>query len=117
MPRARQTCFRSGCPQVAIKAGACKEHAPKPVDHRQPWSNRSKRNQARGAGWTQRRLHVLHRDRRRCYRCGSPQATEVDHIVPVARGGSDDLVNLAAICRSCHRTKTAEESRQGRYGG
>lgn len=37
-------------------------------------------------------------------------AGQVDHIRPKANGGSDDEVNLEAICADCHRKKTAEES-------
>ncbi|WP_425585929.1 HNH endonuclease [Streptomyces thioluteus] len=109
MPRARQTCFRSGCPRPAVKAGACLEHAPKRVDPRKPWSNTSRRNQARSAGWNSLRLRILRRDSYTCYRCGSSSASEVDHIVPVAFGGTDDPQNLSAICRTCHREKTNTE--------
>lgn len=38
--------------------------------------------------------------------CGQP-ATEVDHIVPVARGGTDALSNLRPICGPCNRRKGA----------
>jgi hypothetical protein len=30
---------------------------------------------------------------------------EVEHIIPVCRGGSDDLQNLALACRSCNLRK------------
>lgn len=36
-------------------------------------------------------------------------ATSVDHIVPVFRGGTDDLANLRAACDNCHREKTGRE--------
>ena len=36
-----------------------------------------------------------------CYRCGQP-AESVDHIVPVALGGTDDLDNLRPACVSCN---------------
>ena len=39
-------------------------------------------------------------------------ASEVDHIVSKAMGGTDDMENLQAICGgpgSCHELKTAEE--------
>lgn len=43
--------------------------------------------------------------------CGSPgcgrAATDVDHIVPRASGGSDDDDNLQALCHECHSRKTA----------
>lgn len=37
---------------------------------------------------------------------------EVEHIVPVSRGGSNDTANLTVACRRCNRrkgTKTATE--------
>jgi 5-methylcytosine-specific restriction endonuclease McrA len=34
----------------------------------------------------------------------------VDHVTPKAKGGTDDMGNLAAICRDCHATKTAMEA-------
>lgn len=34
---------------------------------------------------------------------------EVDHVVPVAEGGSDDLENLSTLCLRCHAEKTAAQ--------
>ncbi len=42
-----------------------------------------------------------------------PQArpsTEVDHILPLAQGGTHDRSNLQGLCHSCHSSKTALES-------
>ena len=39
-------------------------------------------------------------------------ATEVDHIVPVFEGGTDDVANLRAVCSSCHKQKTQEEAQR-----
>jgi hypothetical protein len=48
-----------------------------------------------------------------CGICGNPGATEVDHIVPLARGGADELSNLRPVHRDCHRRKSEAERRQG----
>lgn len=40
-------------------------------------------------------------------------ATEVDHIVPHAEGGTDEDSNLEAICGPHHKAKTAEEAKRG----
>lgn len=44
-------------------------------------------------------------------------ATEVDHIVAVADGGSDDPFNLQATCTEDHRHITAVHARATQTGG
>jgi len=51
--------------------------------------------------WRQVRAEILYRDAHRCGLCGH-SAEEVDHITPLAYGGTDDPANLRALCRSCH---------------
>jgi hypothetical protein len=41
-----------------------------------------------------------------CAYCGCPTPTEVDHIVPVVQGGTNDPVNLAPACFRCNREKS-----------
>lgn len=41
--------------------------------------------------------------------CGAP-ATEVDHIVPLRRGGTDLRSNLVGLCKPCHSRKTIGEA-------
>lgn len=56
------------------------------------------------------RVQILARDRYRCKMCGRTKdevSLEVDHIVPVADGGTDELNNLATLCRDCNRGKAA----------
>jgi 5-methylcytosine-specific restriction protein A len=66
-----------------------------------------------GRPWRRLRDLVLVRDGYRCCECGTIKVAgmEVDHVVPVSRGGTDDLDNLRAMCAPCHRHKTARESR------
>ena len=60
------------------------------------------------------RARVLARDRQECQWCGLA-ATDVDHIRPKRLGGSDDMDNLRALCRECHKAVTATDhsARQG----
>ena len=54
------------------------------------------------------RYEVLKRDKFTCQYCGrmAPDVIlEVDHINPVAEGGTDDLFNLITSCRDCNRGK------------
>lgn len=44
-----------------------------------------------------------------CARCGGGGPLEVDHIVPLAIGGSSEPENLQALCADCHAAKSAAE--------
>jgi HNH endonuclease len=51
----------------------------------------------------------------RCEYCHAPEAVfnlplEVEHIVPVARGGEDIITNWALACRACNLYKAAHVS-------
>ena len=56
--------------------------------------------------------YVFERDGRRCRRCDSTDGGpahgarysgwQVDHIVPVRNGGTDDPENLRLLCHDCH---------------
>ncbi|HVK60788.1 MAG TPA: HNH endonuclease, partial [Bdellovibrionales bacterium] len=53
--------------------------------------------------------HALYmRDQGKCQKCGSGRATEIDHIVPFAMGGTSDLKNLRLLCRSCNQRHAIE---------
>jgi 5-methylcytosine-specific restriction protein A len=34
---------------------------------------------------------------------------EVDHVVPLHKGGADEIGNCQALCTECHRQKTVRE--------
>ncbi len=58
------------------------------------------------------RFEVFKRDSFTCQYCGqsAPDVIlEVDHIVPVASGGTDDVMNLVTSCRDCNRGKGSKE--------
>lgn len=40
-----------------------------------------------------------------CAYCREPWPTEVDHILPASRGGTEDPQNLAPVCRRCNAEK------------
>lgn len=56
----------------------------------------------------------MQRDKRLCQVCLAKGkvtvATEVDHIKPKAKGGTDDIRNCQAICSPCHAAKTLADS-------
>ena len=52
------------------------------------------------------RATVLVRDGGRCRRCRRAIKLEMDHIVPVSKGGKTEESNLQTLCRRCNRTKS-----------
>lgn len=51
------------------------------------------------------RTKVFERDLYRCKNCQSAKNLCVDHIHPVSKGGTDNLVNLQTLCTSCNGSK------------
>jgi 5-methylcytosine-specific restriction endonuclease McrA len=41
----------------------------------------------------------------KCEYCGSKENLEIDHIIPVARGGGNTINNLQILCRACNKKK------------
>jgi len=51
------------------------------------------------------RAAIMVRDGARCRRCSSARNLEIDHIVPVSKGGTSEEGNLQTLCRRCNRRK------------
>lgn len=51
------------------------------------------------------RTAVFARDGKVCAACRSVDDITIDHVQPVAKGGTDDLTNLQPLCRSCNSRK------------
>lgn len=54
---------------------------------------------------TNLRNFVFSKTKGRCSYCGA-EATEIDHIVPKANGGTNSTYNLTPVCRSCNEKKS-----------
>ncbi|MBE6509535.1 MAG: hypothetical protein E7Z77_09020 [Methanobrevibacter sp.] len=64
------------------------------------------------------RHQVFQRDGYRCRECGATNKQtrlHVDHIRPVAKGGTNDLSNLQTLCEACNRAKYTDEWVGGTY--
>lgn len=71
----------------------------------EPFVRRS-RGRPSGPAWMMLRSETFARDDYTCTYCGERGGRlECDHVVPVARGGSDDPSNLTTACRDCNRSK------------
>lgn len=112
----------SGLVHSRLSRGYCDKHAH--LRTQSNWTHYQKKGNTteRGYGyaWRKRREKALKRDQYLCQVCKRQgyltPATEVDHIINKAHGGTDDIDNLQSICRACHQSKTQSESRRGRGG-
>ena len=55
------------------------------------------------------RNYVFQRDKYQCQSCGKiSQETQlsIDHIIPLSRGGKNDISNLQTLCLTCNQQKT-----------
>ena len=73
-------------------------------------NNRRKRRAARhastGSFTTEEFRALCERYENRCLACGDTEvALEADHVVPLTRGGTDDIGNIQPLCGSCNRKK------------
>ena len=63
----------------------------------------------RGRAWMTQRERIAARDGYVCAFCGlvwQPELDQVDHIIELEDGGSNDDSNLQLLCNACHATKT-----------
>jgi hypothetical protein len=61
-------------------------------------------------GYYALRWKILERDNFTCLTCGQKAPNvklEVDHIVPVYEGGTDEEVNLRTLCYACNRGRNS----------
>ena len=103
-----RVCSEPGCPLLVTGSSRCEEHTVKRPHNWTSHPSPAAARRRRGAAWMSTRRAVMKRDRYTCWVCGGT-ATEVDHRVSLANGGTDSLANLAAICHPCHVTKTRAE--------
>src|SRR5688572_544069 len=99
--RALKICSAPGC-NTLTTGGRCDKH-------KQAWIKGDyDKDRLRGRALQQRRqrwfrLHPM------CARCYVRPAEELDHVVPLSRGGSDDESNISGLCKPCHQEKSLKE--------
>lgn len=121
----KKPCNKAGCTAVTDQS-YCPRHQLEKSKQRYNKQYERQRGTASQRGydatWQRLRKMVLNANPlcRSCQRDGmATPATEVDHIVPINRGGERlDRKNLQALCKSCHSKKTVrEDGGFGRGGG
>ena len=107
-------CRVPGCPGLG-SGGYCARHKAERAESRAEKDRRynakrpSASAQGYGSRWRRLRLMVL-REVPWCEDCGAV-ATEVDHVLALKKGGTNERTNLRSLCLSCHSRKTAREDR------
>lgn len=80
----------------------------------------TEQDRLRGDTWMRIRERVLTRDTGLCVACRKlglvTAAQEVDHIVPLERGGGNGDANLQSLCIPCHQAKSEAERKAGTGG-
>lgn len=51
------------------------------------------------------RWSVWERDDFRCVLCGSRRRLSIDHVVPISKGGANDVANYQTMCTRCNAKK------------
>lgn len=62
----------------------------------------------RGRRWM-RLKHVVLVEEPICKICGRAASVQVDHIIPICKGGTDERSNLQGVCEECHEEKTRKD--------
>jgi 5-methylcytosine-specific restriction endonuclease McrA len=95
--------------EVLVRSKRWAENNPEKV--RQAKTNnlrkrRAARHASRGTFTVEEFRELCERYGNKCLACGDTEAVlEADHIVPLAKGGSDNISNTQPLCRSCNRKK------------
>jgi len=70
-------------------------------------TTRVRENIRASSRWT-----ILNRDGFRCYYCGRSSKDganlHIDHVIPLARGGMNDIGNLITACEQCNLGKSTD---------
>lgn len=102
------------CREWATVKGRCSAHYKGYESTRSRQSHRKRREAiARGNNAAAlMRKAVRNAGRCMCARCGMTylaSAIDIDHIVPLAKGGEDVASNVQPLCKACHKAKTRED--------
>ena len=63
-------------------------------------------------------IYIEFKKKKKCNICGKSKKNneylEIDHKIPLSKGGKTTRENLQALCHECHKKKTMEEKKNGR---
>ncbi len=78
------------------------------LERARKWREKNKKRIQDNLYTPKKRFEILERDKFTCRYCGkkAPDVVlEVDHIIPVSKGGTNAKTNLITSCRKCNQGK------------
>lgn len=48
---------------------------------------------------------IIERDECKCVRCGSVELLQLEHLMPISRGGANSIDNVCLMCQDCNFSK------------
>lgn len=104
--KAKRPCRYNNCPALTDSpSGYCKEHEKLIESNYNRYIRTLEAKRRYGYRWRKLRTAFISANPlcEMCKRQGRyTAATEVHHVKPLADGGTNDIDNLMALCRSCH---------------
>ncbi len=111
--RSWKPCHHPGCKELIREENYCARHN---QEHQAEYEQKRDSAASRGYDAKWRRLRKMYlRAHPICtdpFKDHSKQlvvATEVDHVIPISDGGTDDWDNLQGLCKPCHSKKGAKD--------
>lgn len=87
---------------AALKRKWSKEN---PEKHAAYYHNRRARIKANGGALTEGDIRALYATNPKCQKCGTNDNLSLDHVVPLACGGRNDIDNMQVLCGTCNSSK------------
>lgn len=97
----------------ASQGNYCPAHEPL-VDEAERNARNPYRKKYKDPEFATNRQHRFERARGRCEMCGTELKMaewQCDHLVPLSKGGGNNIENLRVLCTPCHKRKTALDRR------
>lgn len=66
---------------------------------------RARKLGAQGAFTTQQWVELCKTHKHICLCCGEKKPLTVDHVIPLSKGGSNDISNIQPLCMACNMSK------------
>jgi 5-methylcytosine-specific restriction endonuclease McrA len=63
---------------------------------------------ANSTHWKKIRAKVLAAGGYECVYCGANEKLSVDHVIPISKGGTDEMENLVVACIKCNSKKNSK---------